>query len=213
MKKRLLKSAKKTSIQKRKSSTPKVQRVSKSLENPLLRRVGISGTFETQLTPEKRQAFLLGLGTHSNVTLACSDIGFSTVALYNLKKRDSEFAKAWDEAVKEGSRCLEDEAKRRAMGYEEAVYKNGEYVGKVKKYSDLLLLALLNAHWPEKYRPAKNDAPPPLNPDDAKRITEARDVLKRLNTDELSAIATVMEKATTRAVAQAVQPNGKRTLQ
>ena len=213
MKKRLSKSPKKTSIQKRKSSTPKVQKVSKSLEKPLPHRVGISGTFETQLTPEKRQRFLHLIGTHSNVTLACSEIGFTTVALYNLKKRDLEFAKLWDDAIKEGSRCLEDEAKRRAMGFEEDVYKNGVFVGRVKKYSDLLLLALLNAHWPEKYRPPKGDTAPPISPDDAKRITEARDVLKRLDTDELAAIATVMEKATTRAVAKAVQPNGKRTLQ
>lgn len=165
------------------------------------------------LTPQKREEFLDRLRTHSNVTQAAGEVSISTVSLYALKKRDAAFAAAWDDAIKEGSNCLENEAKRRAMGYEEDVYKKGEYVGKVKKYSDLLLLALLNAHWPEKYRPQRSDAPPAISPDDAKRITEARDVLKRLDTDELAAIATVMEKATTRAVSRSTQSNGKRVLQ
>lgn len=173
----------------------------------------LHGGFATQLTSEKRSDFLARLRHHSNVTQACEEIGFSKVALYALRKRDEEFAKDWDDAERDGSKCLEDEAKRRAMGYEEKVYKNGEYVGKVKKYSDLLLLALLNAHWPEKYRRSNGDQPPTIPPEDQKRLDEARNVLKRLNTDELSTIATVMEKATTRAVAQAVGVNGKRTLQ
>lgn len=165
------------------------------------------------LTSQKREEFLDRLRTHSNVTQAAEEVSISTVSLYALKKRDAAFAAAWDDAIKEGSNCLENEAKRRAMGYEEDVYKKGEYVGKVKKYSDLLLLALLNAHWPEKYRPQRADAPPAISPDDAKRITEARDVLRRLDTDELATIATVMSKATERALARSTQSNGKRTLQ
>lgn len=172
-----------------------------------------NGDFAVQLTPKKREEFLNQLRDHSNVVRACEEIGFSKVSLYALRRRDEEFAKEWEAAEKEGARCLEDEAKRRAMGYEEKVYKNGVYVGRVKKYSDLLLLALLNAHWPEKYRRSNGDQPPAIPPEDQKRLDEARSVLKRLNTDELSTIATVMEKATTRAVAQAVGVNGKRTLQ
>lgn len=171
----------------------------------------VDGQFATQLTSQKRLEFLARLRHHSNVTQACEEIGFSKVSLYAHRKRDEEFAQAWDEAAKDGVQCLEDEAKRRAMGYEEKVYKNGVYVGKVRKYSDLLLLALLNAHWPEKYRRSGVEQSV-IPPEDQRRIAEARDVLKRLSTDELSTIATVMEKATTRAVAQAVG-NSKRVLQ
>ena len=47
---------------------------------------------------------------------------------------------------------LEDEAQRRAMGYEEDVYYKGEKVGTVTKYSDKLMEVLLKANAPEKYR-------------------------------------------------------------
>jgi len=171
------------------------------------------GGFAEQLTSQKREQFLEQLRTHSNVTKACEEIGFSKVSLYALKKRDAEFSKEWDLAIKEGVTCLEDEAKRRATGYEEEVYFKGEYRGTVKKYSDILLITLLNAHWPEKYRRNNAETQPPVSPDDQRRLAEARNVLQRLDTDELAAIATVMEKATERAVARAVAPNGKRTLQ
>ncbi len=171
------------------------------------------GGFAEQLTSQKREQFLEQLRTHSNVTKACEEIGFSKVSLYALKKRDAEFSKEWDLAIKEGVTCLEDEAKRRATGYEEDVYFKGKHVGTVKKYSDILLITLLNAHWPEKYRRNNAETPPPISPDDQRRLDEARDVLKRLSTAELGTIATVMESATKRAVAQAVAPIAKRTLQ
>lgn len=198
-----------------KKSSKKKKSVKKSLTTKVLTKnlqdLEAPGTIGS-LTPEKRVSFLNALREHSNISRACEDLSLSRVSLYAYRSRDEEFAKEWDLAMKTGVGCLEDEAKRRAMGYEEKVYKNGIYVGKVKKYSDLLLLALLNAHWPEKYRPPRADASPPLSPDDAKRITEARTVLQRLDTNELATIATVMEGATKRAVARAVAPV-KRTLQ
>lgn len=48
---------------------------------------------------------------------------------------------------------LEAEARRRAMdGVDEPVYHKGEVVGHVRKYSDTLLIFLLKAHRPHKYR-------------------------------------------------------------
>lgn len=178
-----------------------------------LKTVQQAGETIGSLTPEKRSAFLAALREHSNVTKACEDLGLSRVSLYAYRQRDEEFSKVWDAAMREGASCLEDEAKRRATGYTEDVYKKGVFVGRVKKYSDLLLLALLNAHWPEKYRRNNAETPPPISPDDQRRLDEARDVLKRLSTEELGTIATVMESATKRAVAQAVAPIAKRTLQ
>ena len=48
---------------------------------------------------------------------------------------------------------LEMEARRRAsLGVEEPVYYQGQVVGYVRKYSDVLLMFLLKAQRPEKFR-------------------------------------------------------------
>ena len=69
-------------------------------------------------------------------------------------RRHSEcFAAQWDEALEEGTDLLEAEARRRAVtGIDEPVYHKGEVVGSIKKYSDTLLIFLLKAHNPQKFR-------------------------------------------------------------
>ena len=48
---------------------------------------------------------------------------------------------------------LEAEARRRAaIGVDEPVFYKGKVVGHIRKYSDNLLMFLLKAHWPEKFR-------------------------------------------------------------
>ena len=48
---------------------------------------------------------------------------------------------------------LEAEARRRtAIGVDEPVFYQGQVVGHIRKYSDNLLMFLLKAHWPEKFR-------------------------------------------------------------
>lgn len=163
-------------------------------------------------TTQKAQTFLQALIDTGSPTHASRAAGITRRTAYNWRERYSEFAAEWDAAHAEGVDELEREARRRAMGYDEKVVTKEGRVITVRKHSDLLLITLLNANRPEKFRPPRGEIAPPLSPEDAKRVAEARDVLKRLSTDELSTIATVMEKATTRAVAQAVgQP--KRTLQ
>lgn len=166
---------------------------------------------DSKFSSEKREEFLASLRETCNVTQSAEQCGISRRYIYYLMDSDPEFEKLVEAAVKRGVSSLEDEARRRATGYDEDVYFKGRLAGKVRKYSDILLIFLLKAHKPEIYR--DKFELPAVNPDDAKRVAEARTVLKRLNTDELSTIATVMEKATTRAVAQAVGVNGKRTLQ
>ena len=164
-------------------------------------------------TSEKAQTFLQELIDTGSPTHAARAIGSSRRAAYNWRERYPEFAKEWDAAHEEGVDELEKEARRRAVGYDEKVVTKGGHVVTVRKHSDLLLITLLNANRPSKYRQPRGEVIPTISPDDQKRITEARDVLQRLSTDELASIATVMEGATKRAVMQAVQPNGKRTLQ
>ena len=58
-----------------------------------------------------------------------------------------------DEATELGTAALEDEAVRRAYhGVEEPVFYKGVQCGSITKYSDKLLIFLLKARDPAKYR-------------------------------------------------------------
>lgn len=72
---------------------------------------------------------------------------------YRLRESDSGFAEQWDAALEEATELLEAEAVRRARhGVRKPVYQGGILVGHVQEYSDTLLIFLLKAAKPEKYR-------------------------------------------------------------
>jgi hypothetical protein len=65
---------------------------------------------------------------------------------------DPEYAKEFEEAHAEAIDILEGEARRRAVeGVEEKVFQQGREVGTVVKYSDKLLMFLLQGTKPEKF--------------------------------------------------------------
>ena len=73
--------------------------------------------------------------------------------VYRERTKDREFAEAWDEAKKLGLESLEAEAIRRAVrGTEKPVFHQGEQVATVREYSDVLLIFLMKAADPAKYR-------------------------------------------------------------
>ena len=73
--------------------------------------------------------------------------------IYAWQEHDQEFLLAFHEAEVQSTESLETEARRRAAtGVEEPVYQGGVQVGTVTKYSDTLLIFLLKARAPEKYR-------------------------------------------------------------
>src|SRR5690349_20966768 len=88
-------------------------------------------------TTEKhwRLKFLDGLRMHGMVTQAAIEAGIHRNTAYFERQRDPEFAKEWEEALDRGVDMLEDVAKKRAF-----------------EGSDVLLIFLLKAHRPEKYR-------------------------------------------------------------
>ena len=77
-----------------------------------------------------------------------------------MRKEDPAFAAAWDSAIEDGTDLLEDEARRRALeGVEELIVTMGKIARNddgtpllVRRLSDTLMLALLKARRPEKYR-------------------------------------------------------------
>lgn len=82
-----------------------------------------------------RLKFLDGLRMHGIVTRAAKDAGIHRDTAYFERQQDPTFATEWKEALDRGVDMLEDVAKMRA------------YDG-----SDTLLIFLLKAHRPEKYR-------------------------------------------------------------
>lgn len=107
----------------------------------------------TKLTAKKKEAFLELIRSTANISKACRAMNVSRFAVYEHKKNDEEFSKAWDEAYEEAVDSLEQEARRRAVeGTDEPVFYQGEVVGHIRRYSDTLLIFLLKGARPEKYR-------------------------------------------------------------
>lgn len=102
----------------------------------------------------KKKIFLSTLRKNGKVNDATFAAGYSDSSfLYKCRKSDPEFAKAWDEAKEEAMDLLEDEAFRRAHdGVEDPQFYKGEVAGYKTKYSDSLIMFLLRAGRPEKFR-------------------------------------------------------------
>jgi hypothetical protein len=109
-----------------------------------------------KLTKARRESFLRVLADTGNVTAAVAAAGTSRTRVYELRKTDTAFAAAWDEAEDIATDRLEDEARRRAVeGVAEPLVSAGKLVRgddgqpiTVRRYSDNLLLALIKARRP-----------------------------------------------------------------
>ena len=100
-----------------------------------------------------REDFLKSLAAGLSVTGSCARAGIPKRTMYDWRAADEEFKAAWDEALDSGSDILEDEAFRRAHdGVEEPVVAQGKVIFTVRKYSDTLMVTLLKARRPEKFR-------------------------------------------------------------
>ena len=100
-----------------------------------------------------RPLFLDTLRRTGNVRLAANNADVARQVAYRARDRSDKFRADWDEAIEEARELLEAEARRRAaIGVDEPVFYKGQVVGQIRKYSDNLLMFLLKAHWPEKFR-------------------------------------------------------------
>lgn len=106
-------------------------------------------------TPEKdwKPIFLQELARTGNVSTAAKKAKIGRRTAYGARLSDEVFAEAWKECLDIAVELLEEEARRRAAeGCDRPVYQGGKLVGKVREYSDVLLIFLLKAHRPDKYR-------------------------------------------------------------
>jgi hypothetical protein len=113
-----------------------------------------------RLTRERRERFLTALAETGIVSGAVAIAATSRTRVYELRKRDAGFAAAWDEAEERAADALEAEAWRRGVdGVVEPLVSAGKVVRDddgqplaIRRYSDHLLLALLKARRPEKFK-------------------------------------------------------------
>ena len=101
----------------------------------------------------KQRAFLEAYSSCGSVTLAAEAANVSKRSHQRWKKGDERYAQAFGVAKEQASQVLEDEARRRAVeGVREPVYYEGAVCGHRQRYSDNLLMFLLKANNPEKFR-------------------------------------------------------------
>ena len=122
-----------------------------------------------------KPAFIEVLRTTGNVTLAAQHAGQSRNQVHDVRQRSKRFAAQWDNALEEATDLLEAEARRRALtGIDKPVFYKGKVVGSTKKYSRPLLMFLLEAHRPEKFRDGGKVEQPGATDVDVDRDMEKR---------------------------------------
>lgn len=95
---------------------------------------------------------LLAFEQYANVTIACKKAKVPRRTFYNWLE-ETEFNNKFQSKVNVAIGVLEDEANRRAVqGTTKPVFYKGKRCGSIREYSDTLLIVLLKAHAPDKYK-------------------------------------------------------------
>jgi hypothetical protein len=106
-----------------------------------------------RITNARKRAFLDAVGRLGTIHAACRDTGIARSTHYEWVARDPEYVVALREAEDVAIEAMEGEARRRAvLGTSKPVYQGGRQVGDVTEYSDTLMVFLLKALRPDKYR-------------------------------------------------------------
>lgn len=116
-------------------------------------------------TVAAQKSFIGVLADTGSVTQAAIEVNMSATSCYRLRRSADgrAFAAAWDAAVQTASLRLVDLAFDRAVnGSTEPVFdREGRRVGQRIRYNDRLLMFLLRAHQPDRYRtPGQSSVPP-----------------------------------------------------
>lgn len=105
-------------------------------------------------TKKQKQAdFIAAFVDLVSVSRAAVKAKVHRTVIYDWIKSDSNFKIIYEAACELATGKLEDEAVRRAFeGTVKPVYQGGKLVGKIREFSDTLLIVLLKARAPEKYK-------------------------------------------------------------
>lgn len=113
----------------------------------------MSGPYPVRIRQQKKQAFLASFTVMGNISAACREAGINRDTYRYWMEHDETFGFYVAQANQAATEHLEETAYRRAVeGSQKAVYQGGELVGHHTETSDTLLIFLLKARAPEKYR-------------------------------------------------------------
>lgn len=97
--------------------------------------------------------FLAELARTGIVSDACRAAGIHRNTAYLWREQSDHFRQGWEQAEATATEAMEAEMRRRAVeGCRRPVFQQGRQVGEVTEYSDALLMFMLRARAPEKYR-------------------------------------------------------------
>ena len=103
--------------------------------------------------PGWRDKFIATLRETGNVAYSCSIAVVRNWTAYRARRDHPNFAAQWDDALAEACGLLEEEARRRATeGIARPVFHDGKRCGEIQVCSDRLLIFLLKAHNPARFR-------------------------------------------------------------
>lgn len=112
-------------------------------------------------TPGRQRQFIEALADCGSVDQAARVVGMTKQACYQLRRAPGSegFCNAWTAAIDTASKKLIDEAFERAIvGTDEPVFdRDGRRVGRRLRQSDRMLMFLLRAYMPERFRHASRD--------------------------------------------------------
>lgn len=113
----------------------------------------IAHTADKRTTKKKKQEFLAKLEITASITRACNLSKVPRRTVYTWIDIDPDFVVALEESKRIAIDALQDEAVRRAFeGTVKPVYQGGKKVGKIREYSDTLMVLLLKGNMPDKYK-------------------------------------------------------------
>jgi hypothetical protein len=137
------------------------------------------------------QIFLDGFEQSGRVDKACKLAGISRTTAYRHRQSDEDFALAWHDIEEAVTDAMEREAWRRSTeGVDKPIFYRGEQIATVKEFSDPLMMFMLRARNPAKYREQfdfkhSGRVEVPTGPD-----------LSKLSLDEARELQSLLEKAT-----------------
>lgn len=127
---------------------PKKRRASSPAKTPANE---LDDPFRKVAHPQKR-ALLTAYAECATITGAVASTDVSRRIHYHWLEVDKDYREAFAIAHEMAIAAHEDEASRRAMGWDETLYTNNGTPYTVRKYSDTMLIFRLKALLPERYR-------------------------------------------------------------
>lgn len=139
----------------------------------------------------KKRAVLKAYARVGTITQACAAAKVTPRTHRDWMKADADYAEAFGEAREAAADSLEREAIHRARdGWREPVYQGGKLVGHILKKSDTLLIFMLKAVRPEKFRERQEISGPNGGPIETSMVD-----LSKLTPEQLATMRTWLSQA------------------